>query len=228
MKEKKIFYTEIAYIVGIIALAFGTALSERADFGMSMVVAPAYLIHLKVSETLSWFSFGVAEYFTQAVLLIATALVLKRFKPVYLLSFVTTIIYGILLDLSIKFISFWPDSGLAGRVALFIAGMLFCSLGVSMLFHTYFAPEAYELLVKEVSGKFKTNINKTKTIYDCTSCIIAIVLSFAFFGLWHFEGVKYGTVICALLNGFLIGRFSKLAEAAFEYKDLLELRKYFE
>ena len=44
---KRTFYTEGAYVIGIISLAFGTALMEKADFGMSMVVAPAYLIYLK-------------------------------------------------------------------------------------------------------------------------------------------------------------------------------------
>ena len=50
MNEKKSFYTELAYLLGIVALALGTAFSEKANFGMSMVVAPAYLVHLKVSE----------------------------------------------------------------------------------------------------------------------------------------------------------------------------------
>lgn len=228
MKEKKTFYTEIAYVVGIVALAFGTALSERADFGMSMVVAPAYLVHLKVSQVLSWFSFGVAEYCTQAVLLIVIAIVIRKFKPMYLFSFLTAIIYGIILDGSILVVAMFPEPEMAGRVLLFIFGMLFCSFGVSMLFHTYFAPEAYELFVKEISSKFNTNINKTKTIYDCTSCVIAIVMSFIFFGLWKFEGVKAGTVICALLNGFLIGRFSTIFENIFEFKDALKIKKYFE
>ena len=40
---KRTFYTETAYAIGIVALALGTALMEKADYGMSMVVAPAYL-----------------------------------------------------------------------------------------------------------------------------------------------------------------------------------------
>lgn len=47
------FYTEAAYFIGLVTLALGTALMERADFGMSMVVAPAYLVYLKVSEYLN-------------------------------------------------------------------------------------------------------------------------------------------------------------------------------
>ena len=50
MKRK--FYTEAAYLFGLILLAFGAAMMERADLGMSMVVAPAYLVYLKVSAIL--------------------------------------------------------------------------------------------------------------------------------------------------------------------------------
>ena len=46
MEKQRVFFTELAYVLGILALALGTALMERADFGVSMVVAPAYLLHL--------------------------------------------------------------------------------------------------------------------------------------------------------------------------------------
>lgn len=74
------FYSEAAYAVGIVVLALGTSMMERADFGMSMIVAPAYLIHLKVSQLLPFFSFGVSEYVFQALLLVVTALVIRRNK----------------------------------------------------------------------------------------------------------------------------------------------------
>lgn len=72
------------------------------------------------------------------------------------------------------------------------------------------------------------DINRFKTIYDCSSCAISIAMSFAFFGMWHFEGVKLGTVFCALVNGSMIGAVSKFLESHFEFKDCLKLRKYFE
>ena len=50
MKGKRVFYSESAYFIGIAVLALGTAFMKKANFGMSMVVAPAYLVHLKVSE----------------------------------------------------------------------------------------------------------------------------------------------------------------------------------
>ncbi|MBQ8696594.1 MAG: hypothetical protein IJ519_02635 [Clostridia bacterium] len=224
---KKVFYTEICYLLGLIIMAFAAAFTEKADFGMSMVVAPAYILHLKVSEFLPWFTFGVAEYVFQGVLVIITVLVMRRLKLSYLLSFVTAVIYGTLLDTAMTLISSLPDGHFAIRVVWYILGTVLCSLAVSLFFHTYLSPEAYELIVKELSSRFNCNINKVKTAYDCFSVVLGIVMSFSFFGFGVFEGVKLGTVICAFINGFLIGRFSILLEKRFVFKNKLKIEKYF-
>lgn len=221
------FYTELAYVIGLTALAFGTALMERADFGMSMVVAPAYLIYLKVSSTLSWFTFGMAEYCFQAFLIIVLAVVLRRFRRKYLFSFVTAFIYGSVLDLMIRAVGLIPGEGIMPRTGFYLSGMIFCAVGVSLLFTTYISPEAYELFVKEISSTYNLNINKTKTVYDCCSCMVAIVMSFIFIGFGHFEGVKLGTVFCALVNGWLIGQCTRLFEKHFDFTDAFGLRKIF-
>lgn len=218
----------MAYVLGIIVLALGTAFMEQADFGMSMVVAPAYLLHLKISQYIPVFSFGMAEYSLQAVLLIIMSLSLRKFKPMYLFSLVTAVMYGLTLDAAIMLVDILPFNGLTGRIVCYCLGMLFCVIGISLLFHTYIPPEAYELFVKEISAKSGMDINIVKTLYDCFSCLVAIILSFVFFGLWHFEGVKFGTVICALVNGFLIGKCSKKLDSTFDFKDALNLRKRFE
>lgn len=224
---KKTFYTELAFVFGLVALAAGTALMEAADFGMSMVVAPAYLIHLKLSRTLPFFSFGMAEYTLQAFLLAVMCIVLRRVKLSYLFSFVTAVIYGFVLDGAMLLTALIPAQGAVARAAFYLAGMLCCAAGVSLMFHTYIPSEAYELFVKEISARFGVNINIFKTCYDCASCLVGVILSFAFFGMWHFEGVKLGTVICALVNGYIIGLCTRFFERRFEFRDALPARRYF-
>ena len=226
--KKKVFYTEMAYALGIVILALGTALMEKANFGMSMVVAPAYLLHLKIVKTLPFFSFGMAEYTLQAAILLLLGLAMRRFKMSYLFSFCTAVIYGLALDGVMMLTAGFPAEAMAMRVVYYLLGMLLCSIGVSLLFHTYIAPEAYELFVKEVSAKIGMDIHRFKTLYDCVSCGIGVVLSFAFFGLWHFEGVKLGTILCALINGSIIGWCTKMFEARFAFEDGLKLRSVFE
>lgn len=225
--RKKTFYTELAYILGIVSLAIGASLMEKANLGMSMVVAPAYVIYLKLSKVLDFVTFGMAEYSLQAILLIIMVIVLRKFKISYLFSFVTAIIYGFTLDGCMALIAHINASDFVLRIVFYTIGILFCSSGVAFIFHTYIAPEVYELFVKEVSAKTNININRFKTRYDCVSCLIGILLSFIFFGFLHFEGVKLGTVICALINGRLIGFISKQMEKHLNFTDLLPLKKYF-
>ena len=227
-KSKAVFYRELSYVLGLIIMAFAAAFTEKADLGMSMVVAPAYILHLKISELLPWFTFGVAEYAFQGLLVIITVIVMRRFKLSYLFSFVTAVIYGFMLDGMMALITLIPPAGFGLDMAFFLLGMLFCSFGVALLFHTYIAPEAYELLVKEVSSAFRWDIHRFKTVYDCVSCLVSVVMSFAVFGLWRLEGVKWGTVFCALVNGSMIGFCARFMESRWTFEDRFPLRRYFE
>ena len=227
MKTKKVFFTEWAYVLGLITLACGAALMERADFGLSMVVAPAYLLHLKISQFFPAYTFGMSEYVFQAVLLLALCIVMRRLKKGYLFSFVTAVLYGLLLDLLMAALALLPFGGTVWRAVFYVSGLVFCSIGVSLMFHTYFPPEVYELFVKELTERYGWKVEIVKTVYDCCSCLLGIALSFAFFGFGHFEGVKLGTVLCALVNGWLIGRISHRLDSRFEFRDGLPWRDFF-
>jgi len=228
MEHKKIFYTEVAYVIGILVLALGTAFMERADFGMSMVVAPSYLLHLKISQFLPFYSFGMSEYVLQLFLLVLLAAIEQKFKKSYLFSFVTAVFFGTALDGAIWCVAFLPGSGFIARTAFYVAGMVFCACGVACLFRTYIAPEAYELFVKEYAANHALPVERVKTVYDCCSCAVGVGLSFLFFGFGHFEGVKLGTIFCALVNGRMIGLIGAKLEKRFAFQDALPYRWMFE
>lgn len=225
MKRK--FSTELAYVWGIVFVAWGVVLMEKADFGVSMVVAPAYLLYRWLSPVYGFVTFGMAEYCLQAVLLAAMCLVLRRFRVSYLFSFVTAVVYGFVLDGFMWLGALLPADALWLRGLYYVLGMLFCAAGVSAMFHTYISPEVYELFVKEVSARFGADIHHFKTAYDCVSCLVGVAMSFLAFGLWHFEGVKWGTILCALINGWIIGRFSTFYERHWTFYDRFPWRKYF-
>lgn len=230
MKKKLTFYTEAAYFVGIIAIALGVGFSERADFGLSMVVAPAYVLHRFISTLpgMGFFSFGVAEYTLQAVLIVVLSIVVKKFRLSYLFSFVTAVFYGYILDLILALMPTVAADAVVLRVVFFLLGQLFCTIGVSMVFRTYIPPEAYELFVAQASAHFGMKTERFKTCYDLVSCTLGVILSFAFFGFGSFVGISWGTLFCALTNGFIIGWLSKLWDRIFYFKDGWKLRKYFE
>ena len=225
--KKRTLYAEAAYVLGIVILALGTALMEKAAFGMSMVVSPAYILHVKISESLPFFTFGMAEYTFQALLLVILGIVTRKFRLTFLFSFVTAVIYGFTLDGVMLLCGALPAEGIVWRILWYVLGMVICSLGVALLFHTYIAPEAYELFVKVIAGGRGWEISKVKTVYDCVSCAVSVVMSFAFFGFGTFIGVNWGTIVCALINGSIIGACTALLKKYFTFADALPWRKYF-
>jgi uncharacterized membrane protein YczE len=61
-----------------------------------------------------------------------------------------------------------------------------------------------------------------------TSLFVSVVLSFAFFGWMHFEGVRLGTLLTALINGWLIGKIQGVLDSRFVFRDLMDLRRFFD
>ena len=215
---QRVLYREWAYIFGLLTMGLGAACMEYAGFGMSMVVAPAYIIHVKIAEFWPLFSFGVAEWVFQLFLLVLLCLVIRRFKVSYLFSFATAVIYGIVLDSMMALVHLLPHTLLV-RAILYVLGMVITSAGVAFFFRTYLAPEVYELFVKLVAEKHKLAIHRVKLVYDIGSCLLGALLSLALFGFKTLVGVGWGTVVCALINGHIIGFFTKLYDRLWRYED---------
>ena len=116
---------EIVYISGTVILSLATAMLSVADFGLSVIVSPAYLISLKVP----YLTFGQAEYIIQGILFLIFCVAMKKAKVLYLGAFLSGVIYGMILDLwRILIPHFNPDVYAPGtlsvqfRVIYFIIG----------------------------------------------------------------------------------------------------------
>lgn len=218
MSRKIKISSEIAYFAAIVLLSLAVAILSTADFGISMIVAPAYLLSLKAG----FLSFGQAEYVVQAIVFILLCIVLKRFRFVYFFSFGTCLIYGFVLDLWRKIPFLNPTATPPGsmnlplRIAMFVIGMILTSFSVALFFKTYLFPQVYDLFVKAVSCKYGIKLSRLKTIVDLSCLTASVIMTFAFFG--EIRGIGWGTLIMALLNGTVIGYFSKLLDKAFDFQ----------
>lgn len=210
--------SEITYFAAILLLSLAVAILSAADFGISMIVAPAYLVSLKTS----FLSFGQAEYAVQALVFIFLCIILKKFRVSYLFSFGTCLIYGFVLDLWRKIPFLNPAATPPGsmnmplRVAMFVIGMLLTSFSVALFFKTYLFPQVYDFFVKAVSAKYGIKLPLLKTIIDLSCLTASAIMTFAFFG--GIKGIGWGTLIMALSNGTVIGFFSKLLDRAFDFQ----------
>lgn len=208
---------ELAYLLGVIFCALGVCFSAKSGFGVSMVVAPAYVLHCKLEPLLPFFSFGVAEYVLQGGLILLLCPFVRRFKKKYLLSFGTAVLYGVVLDLWRELFGTGIPEELWQRVFFCVLGGCITAFAIALLLRTYLPQQGYELVVKELSLRYGWPMGKVKWIYDMSSLGAAILLMILLFWEFSFSMIGIGTLLLTLVNTPLITGFGKLLDHFFEF-----------
>ncbi len=217
MEKKKIkIYSEAAYLPAIILMALSVAVTAAADYGVSMIVAPAYILSLKIPHL----TFGLAEYVVQGALFVVFCIIMKKVRLVYFTSFITGIIYGGVLDLIRALIPPLSADAVgtaptAVRIAMLLFGMTLTSFCVALFFKIYIFPQVYDFFVKGLIEVKGVPTQKMKTGFDLCFLGISMILSFALFGA--LRGIGWGTALMTVFNGTLIALFERLIDRRFTF-----------
>lgn len=223
MKTNKIIRvpSELMWVFGMILLPFAVTLCTKANLGMSMIASPTYIVSEKTP-----LSYGQTEYIFQAIVLFLMCVIIKKFKLAYLSSFVSAIVYGTVLDLFIWLLRDFTVTQLWARIAILAFSMVITSFSIACFMKSYLAPCAYDYLVKMVVEVKGLELKKVKLINDISYLVLSVLLSLVLFR--GFVGVYWGTLVMALLNGFIISFFSKLIDNHCEFFDCFpKLAKFF-
>ena len=225
---KKIKHSaELLWVLGIVFIAFGVALCSKADLGVSMIAAPAFVVAEAMAAVWSGSSVGMVEYLLQGVLLLLLILVVRRFSLRYLLTFAVAIIYGYTLNLFLFILGSNPFDTVALRWVMLLLGDVCVAFGVACFFRTYLPLQVYELFVSEVADRFHLKLHKTKWIFDITLLAVSITLALTLFGDaadfdWStigyrsFHSMGAGTLLTTAINSPLIRLMSMLIDRLFD------------
>ena len=219
---------ELMWVLGVMFVALGVSICSKADLGVSMIAAPAFIINEAVHDLWSGFSVGMLEYLVQGTMLIVLCIVVQRFNWRYLLAFAVAVLYGYLLDLWVLILGSNPFDGVALRWIMLIVGDSVTALGVACFFRTYMPLEAPELVVSETSNRYNWKINKVKWVVDmiylATSIILALVIfrdvdSFDWTTIWYsnFHSMGLGTIVTTIINAPIIALWGRLLDMLFGY-----------
>ncbi len=201
----------INWIIGLVLSNLGVSLCTKANFGLSMIGASPYIIHVWLRDKWAWFTQGTAEYVWEAILLVIGCFLVRRFKWKYLLSFVTAVLAGLAIDGWLFVLGGnGPFESLALRISMLALGTMITSCGIAFYFNTTMPVAVYELIVAEFSDRYNKNLNKVKFVNDAILLVVALGLSFALTG--KLTGIGVGTVVITVVNAPLIGFFRKIVE----------------
>ena len=217
---------ELLWLLGIIFVAMGVALCSKADLGVSMIAAPAFVVFDFISPLWGGFSVGMTEYIIQGIMLIILCVIVSKFNLRYILAFAVAVIYGYTLNLFLFITDGIQLNSILMRYILLFVGDIITALGVACFFRTYLSLQVYELFVTEIANKFKFNITKTKWIFDLSLLTISVSSAFLLLNdastfdwsaIWYksFHSIGPGTVITTIINSPLIALTGKCIDKLF-------------
>lgn len=217
---------ELLWLFGIIFVALGVAICSKADLGVSMIAAPAFVVSEAISSLWSGFSVGVTEYIIQGIMLIILCVAIRRFNWRYLLAFAVAVLYGYTLNFFLWIIGSEPFSYVWLRYVMLIVGDIITAFGVACFFRAYMPLQVPELFVAELAARFKLNISKVKSAFDITLLLVSIVLALTLFGDvttfdWStigyksFHSIGVGTLITTAINSPIIALMGKVIDRIF-------------
>ena len=193
------------YLLGIVIIAFGGALTINSDLGASPFNFLSFTVSRVTGVQLSITAFLM---FTSYVL-IQMLLLKKDFKPIQCLQILFAVIFGHFLGFFTSLIQIETDLLLL-RFPMVILGFSCIALGVFLTVTPRLVPLAPDGLTDAVAIKIGSDFGKAKNIMDGTVVMIAIAL--LLISGTSFAGLGIGTILSALLVGriiFVLNHFFK-------------------
>ncbi len=214
--------SELLWLLGNIFVALGVAICNKANLGVSMIAAPAFVI----ADAINSLSIGVTEYIFQGIILILLCVIIRKFNWRFLLAFAVAVFYGYILNFFLWLMADIQINAVWLRWVMLIIGDCITGFGVACFFRTYMPLQVYELFVAEFAERFKFNINRVKWVFDITLLVVSVVLTLTLFadiktfdfktiGYSSFHSIGLGTLVTTAINSPIISLMGKLIDRIF-------------
>ena len=187
----------LIFLVGLFVNSLGVSLITKANLGTSPISSIPYVLSLNFPFTLGNFTI----FFSIFLIVLQLIILRKNFKLEHILQIPVSIIFGYFIDLTMILLSWVNPEAYIMKIVYLLIGCLILGAGVYMEVLADVVMLPGESFVRAIVLTWKTNFGTTKICFDVSMSVIAAVLCFVFAG--RLDGVREGTVIAALLVGFI-------------------------
>ena len=201
MKDKTLRY--IIFLIGLFINSLGVSLITKASLGTSPISSIPYVLSLNFPFTLGNFTI----FFSVLLIVLQLFILRKNFKLEHLLQIPISILFGYFIDFTMIMLAFVQPQNYIIKVIDLLIGCVILGFGVYMEVLADVAMLPGESFVRAVVETWKTDFGITKIFFDVSMSVIAVVLSFVLAG--RLDGVREGTIIAALLVGFIARVFGR-------------------
>lgn len=193
----------IFLLAGLFVNGLGVSFITKAGLGTSPITSIPYTLSLGFTPTVGMFTL----VFNIFLIILQVILLRRNFQLQNLLQLPIIALFSFFIDLTMSLLGFMQPETYAMKVVSLIVGCLILGFGVFMEMAANVAMLPGEATVRAVSDVFSTDFGKTKIAFDSSMTVIAAILSFTMFR--HLDGVREGTIVAAILVGFIARLFKK-------------------
>lgn len=193
----------IVFLIGLFINSLGVSLITKADLGTSPISSIPYVLSLNFPMTLGQFTI----FFSILLILIQLVILRRNFKAEHLLQIPISILFGYFIDLTMVMLGFVNPEAYIFKIIYLLIGCVILGFGVYIEVLANVAMLPGESFVRAVSSTWHTEFGSTKVAFDVSLTVIAGLLSLIF--AHRLDGVREGTIIAALLVGFIARLFGR-------------------
>ncbi|WP_270914559.1 cytidylate kinase family protein [Allofournierella sp. CML151] len=194
----------LVFLFGLFISSFGVSLITKANLGTSPISAIPYVLSLNFPFTLGQFTIA----FSLFLVLMQLFILRRNFKAEHLLQIPISVVFGYFIDLTMVMLGFVAPGSYPVKLVALLIGCVILGFGVYLEVIADVAMLPGESFVRAVTQTWKTDFGTTKVCFDVSMTVIAAITSLV---LAHtLYGVREGTVIAALLVGFIARLFGRL------------------
>jgi len=198
----KLLLRIVTFILGLLIMAFGVALSVKANLGISPISCVPYVYSCKFPLTL-----GQITILFNAVLIMLQMLVLRRNYRLILVQLPFVFVLGIFIDLAMYMMADLYIPNYLWQISLCLLSCIAIAFGVFLEVKAKIIYLPGEGLAMAISDTFKKEFGKAKIGVDVSMVAVGILSSFVF--LHQVQGIGEGTIFAAVLVGSIVKFFNK-------------------
>lgn len=201
----KFIYRILFYVLGLLIMAFGVAISVNSELGVSTVNSLPYEISL-----ISGINLGTCVIIVFGCYIVVQIVLLrKQFKWINLTQIIFSTIFGYFVDFAEFVVGDFAIPTYFGKLVMLAISIVMIALGVSMYVGTKLINMPMEGMTSAITDLLPgKSFHQVKIVVDCIVVVVSLLLSLlCLHGLY---GVREGTVLCALLVGYTMKPIQKV------------------
>lgn len=198
----------IIFILGLLLLAFGIAISTISGLGISPLNCLAYVISVQTKIQMG--------YITMCLYIVYVLLEIpikgKTFKLVDLLQIPVAILFGFFVNWTKQLVSGLVCQYYWQSIVCVVLSVILIAAGTTIYVVPQIALQAPEGLILAICKRWNVKFGNVKMGFDITIVVISFFVGIVFTG--KVIGIREGTLIAAVGVGYVVGLFNKKLKPA--------------